>query len=325
MANFIFNDTHKSIKNSDLFLPISEGGLNLLDCKIHATSMNIADFKSLLQKKAEIPFYFYFSSYWIGKQLKIIFPFYNDKQNKKNINIGETPKYYSDIINYIQNYSNKITKCNYKTSNIRKILQKSFIQVPLIPNQKTKNIYNRNYPSINLTKTVKTNYYTVGTYLSGNTYFKLIHNSIPCKTNIKKWYRYNKTFDTTCNNCKTQPETTPHIFLCPIFQPVWNHFLPKLKEMITETTAKTEYFLFNQGTPCKTRTLLLFNIIHNIYKTYCNNLYENQPINTTETIINIETATKRQITTIIKYRGTRGLGKNLNKIYEEKTNQFILS
>ncbi|KAI3421504.1 uncharacterized protein J3R85_012196 [Psidium guajava] len=61
--------------------------------------------------------------------------------------------------------------------------------------------------------------------------WKLCHNAIPLKDNL---LRRKITGDAICSLCKTQPETSEHIFLlCPWTRNVWEH--PKIRIQITDT------------------------------------------------------------------------------------------
>ena len=245
--NYIWNSKHERIKRESLQLPVTQGGVGLLPIQVQTQAIQLK----------------YFNDNESNLKEQIM------KIQKKRTH--KEPKYY---VNTNKLYKTIQPLKENTVREIRKTIQNKKNPNPIIPTTSIRTQIEQEITIQDYTKTTKRNYNTIGKPKQANTFLHVLHNSIPSKHNIQKWYR-NDTIDITCSYC-TNPETTLHIFTCTQWNPIWTKVAQILQLQDTKWQPKnTADIIFHQPTQ-KAKSTIIHTTIHHIYMARNNKVYENK-------------------------------------------------
>lgn len=253
---------HEKIKRSLFYLPVRKGGLGLLPLETQCQSLQTACLKECIPQQpsawAQVMFMFMLS-------LLTKFQPWNHLSPIKYRFLP--PSHYIQLLSFVRPL---FTKFDFKNGlSVRNIRLNSLEAEPILSPSSSSRIAHSKYltQSLDWKNVASHSYLSLGSLIPCNTFFQLMHNAFPSRTNITKWFRKGPSYDVTCMLCLSEPESSSHIFLCSRWSSVWQSILSSIvSRNCFSSRAKLEKLIFlDVKFKCRLVFMVIFNILHQIY------------------------------------------------------------
>jgi len=226
---YVWDGKHQSVSTDTLFKPLQSGGIGLLPILLQSQCLQLSD----LVQVGEIspPPWIFFVRYWISSKIFKLKPEWNF------LNSNLTPRrVYGRIPFHLDSLLGKLRTCvkeNLSAArDIRRHLTPKFEEPRSLPSSLSNLQCHVKY-AINFKTLIGSNFSTIGYPRSAETYFFFVHNALPCLYNLKHWYGGRPSYQNdNCKLCNKVPETIVHVFLCPMWIPVWQFVVETLQPKI---------------------------------------------------------------------------------------------